>query len=597
MADGKTTNRLAEETSPYLTMHAKDPVDWYPWGLEAFDLARAEDKPIFLSIGYASCHWCHVMQRESFRDQATADILNERFISVKVDREERPDVDAVYMEYVTATTGSGGWPMTVFLTPALLPVFGGTYFPKRSPQHSATAPPAFTDVLADVHEAWRHDRDRTEDAASSARDFLEEAFAPKRPLPLSAELVNRAAEAILSAEDDLHGGFGRAPKFPQAPVVGFLLRHARISGDARTRDAGVRALRAMLRGGIYDQAGGGIARYATDAAWLVPHFEKMLYDNALLLTNLGDAYALHADEEFAFAARQTADFLDRDMPAPGGGFVSALSAETRGVEGATYTWLHEDLQQILSPEELALAKRWLGVNERGNWEGLNILTRSGGRETQAEEVDAVLARLLAARAQRPQPERDTKVLTSWNAMAATGLLHAGMAIDDGSMIADGLALVRMLVSRADTSGGEGSAELVHVLDDPSVAHIRLAEDYAHLAAACVAAYAADGGAEHFDAAEWLFASAMEKFLAGGVIHAVPDETELPVRPLDERDSPIPSASSTLAQVALRLLSLTERDEYRSLAEGILSRTALLASEAPPFGATALTAMLDLLTEE
>lgn len=594
----KTTNRLARETSPYLALHASDPVDWRPWGKPAFEAAAREDRPIYLSAGYASCHWCHVMHRESFRDPDIARTLNERFVPVKVDREERPDVDAVYLAYLTAATGSGGWPMNVFLTPSLLPFFGGTYFPRRAPRHAEGHVPSFPQVLADVDATWHGDRVRAETAAASALGFLSEANRPGPPEAIAPDLVNRAAEAILSAEDELHGGFGQTPKFPQAPVLGFLLRHARSSGDPATRDAAVRALRAIVRGGIYDQAGGGIMRYATDAAWLVPHFEKMLYDSAGLLANLGDAYAITGDDEFAHAARQTAEFLRRDMGAVGGGFASALSAETRGVEGATYTWLHEDLAEALTSDELALAERHLGVSDAGVWHGLNILTRREGRSTEADAVDALLGRILEVRGARPQPERDTKVLTSHNAAAATGLMRAGAAIGDARMRDEGVALTRLLLGRADTGGGGGAApELEHVLDDASVAHVRLAEDYAQLAAACLEAHLADPEGGFLAAATRLHSATAARFLADGAVFATATDSELPFRPLDERDAPSSSASSTFAANGLRLAALTGDGGPRSDAADVLARRVRQAETTPALAAGALAAMIDLLTDE
>jgi len=356
------TNALKDQVSPYLTMHVDDPVDWMPWGPEAFERARVEDRPILLSIGYASCHWCHVMQRESFRDAATAEFLNDHFVSVKVDREERPDVDALYMEYVAAATAGGGWPMTVVLTPQGLPVFGGTYFPltARKGSHS------FMDVLRSMDRTWREDRDKALQTAESTLDFLERRSEPPTSGEIDESTIETAVELLLEREDRDHGGFGTAPKFPQAPVLAFLLRFAEESGDENASRAARAALTAMIRGGIYDQVGGGMYRYATDAEWLVPHFEKMLYDNALLLSTLAVAYEAQPDDEYAHVMRRTAGFLESQMRAADGGYIASLSADTDGVEGATYVWTNSELASVLSADEMDLAREHLGASESGN---------------------------------------------------------------------------------------------------------------------------------------------------------------------------------------------------------------------------------------
>ncbi len=578
-------NRLAGETSPYLAMHAEDPVEWFPWGNEAFQTAAAESRPIFLSIGYSSCHWCHVMQRESFKDDETARMLNDHFLPVKVDREQRPDVDALYMDYVIATTGHGGWPMSVFCTPQKLPVVGGTYFPPRANGQL----PGLDDVMAEVIGAFRRAPDQTDDTAARSLRFLQEHNGPPLSRPITWKVVEDAAEVILRGVDREHGGFGYAPKFPQATVLAFLAAFHRRSGDPEVAYQLRRALEAMLRGGIYDQAGGGLFRYSTDESWLVPHFEKMLYDQALLLSNLAAAIRIEPSEEFEHAIRQTVTFLDREMTAPGGGYRSSLSAETDGVEGATYVWTYEELASLLSAEEMSLAERALGVQEPGNWEGKSILARRDGRAEEADAIDELLSRILAERGHRPQPAPDTKVLTSWNALAARGLLEAGDVLGDSAMVNRGAELASLLLDGA--AAGDG---VVHVLGDPAVAEVRLAEDHALLAAACLTAHEVTGDAGMLEEAERLHAHVLERFSEGGVTYMTPDGTDLPVRPLERSDNPTPSGRATTVENAVRLLRLTGREEYREYAEDAFPHFWSVADNAPSFAGTALVAASEYL---
>jgi uncharacterized protein len=583
-------NRLANETSPYLRLHADDPVDWYPWGTEAFELARDTGRPIFLSVGYASCHWCHVMHRESFRDQATADALNERFVSVKVDRESRPDVDEVYMAYVVAANGHGGWPMSVFLTAQLLPVFGGTYFPPESAHNM----PSFLDVLDEVSGAFG-DRPHVADAtAESAVEYLRAMFAPPLGELPDAALLHRSADEVLRSVDRMHGGFGGAPKFPQAPVTDFLLAYYRLADDERALEAAAAQVRAMVRGGIFDQAGGGIARYTVDDRWLVPHFEKMLYDNAQLLTTLAALHTAAPEAEWAAAMRATADFLDRDLAAPGGAYSSSLSADTLGEEGSTYVWTYDELAAVLSPADLALAEDYLGISLTGNWEdGRTILTRCEGRDNDAESVDRMLATLLAERQQRPQPEVDTKVLVSWNALAARGLLGAGAALENAELTERGVALTRHLLA---TAVGEDGG-VVHLLGDEASAHVRLVEDATSLALAAVLAHEATGDSGLLGSAIELLDHAQSLFAEDGVWYMTPADTELPLRPREQHDSPTPTGASLAALAALRLWRVTGEPRYRALAEDTLARMAPIAERSPFAAGTALAAMCELLGEE
>ena len=580
--------RLRTAHSPYLTLHAEDPVDWYPWGPEAFDEAATRGVPVFLSVGYSSCHWCHVMQRESFRDPETAEYLNDHFVSIKVDREERPDVDSVYMDYVNATAGHGGWPMTVFLTPQALPVIGGTYFPKVAPEGASS----FMEVLHEVSDAFVSRPESVEDAAEFSRRFLEDQAAPGRSSQVTPEIVEGAASAMALRADRVHGGFGQAPKFPMLPVVKFLLHFGSAASDMGADEVARDALRGMLRSGTYDQAGGGLFRYATDEAWLIPHFEKMLYDNALFIHALAQAHAASPDEEFAEGIRQTASFLERDMLLQSGTYAASLSAETDGVEGATYTWTYGDLTGVLSAAELELAEEYLGVVDGGVWEGVNILTRREGREDQAAAVDGALETILSARARRPQPARDGKSLTSWNGMAASALMEAGAVLSDEAMVQQGQRVYEALLAGAASDDG-----VVHVIGDPAVAHVRLLEDYAQLTAAALSAYEVLGDAGCLDTAGELHDAAIDLFAEGSTAYMTADETDLPVRPRERSDSPTPSGASTLAMNALRLAEATADETHTEFAEGILEHWTSTASQASLFAGTALEAMLLLLMRE
>jgi len=579
---------LAAAVSPYLRQHAEDPVAWFAWGPDAFSSAREQQKPIFLSVGYAACHWCHVMHRESFADEATAKALNDGFVAIKVDREELPHVDEVYMSYIVATSGGGGWPMSVFLTPELRPFFGGTYFPAEA----RGGMPAFRDVLSEVARAWSEDRASVEFTAMGAHDYLGAMTAVPRPTELSAQIVGDAAHTVLRFADPVRGGFGAAPKFPQAPVTDFLLAYHNESDDDTALDAVEAALRAMVRGGIYDQAGGGIARYATDAAWLVPHFEKMLYDNAQLLSTLARLHGKRPCDEWAHAMRQTAEFLVRDLSAPAGGFCAALDADTGGIEGAPYVWTRDELAAFLSADELALAEDSLGVTAGGNWEGTTILTRADGRAGDAQAVDALLVRILEQRSLRPQPAVDTKVVTSWNALAARGLIAAGRVLADDSLMRAGLDTVAFLLDSA--VDGE---HVVHVVDDPAVAVVRLAEDYAGLVAACLDAHDATGDREFLARAISLHAEAQRLFVFHGAVWMIPSTTELPVRPRERHDGPTPTGAALMAANALRLSRLAEDPEQHSLARELLERLATDAAEFPLAHGTALEALVGLLGDE
>ncbi|MDW8310432.1 MAG: thioredoxin domain-containing protein, partial [Verrucomicrobiales bacterium] len=432
-------NRLAREKSPYLLQHAHNPVDWYPWGEEAFARARRENKPIFLSIGYSTCHWCHVMERESFENEAIARLLNEHFVSIKVDREERPDVDKIYMTFVQATTGSGGWPLNVFLTPDLKPFYGGTYFPPDNRYGRAS----FPQVLEHIARLWQERRQEIVASAQELSDRLQAALGGPTPGPLllTPDILRAAGRLFKAAYDPQHGGFGGAPKFPQPSVPAFLLRYARRFRDEEAVQMVLHTCERMAAGGIHDQLGGGFARYAVDAQWLVPHFEKMLYDNAQLAQLYLDAFLASGREQFAAIARDTLDYVLRDMTHPDGGFYSAEDADSEGHEGKFYCWTRAELQQLLSPEEFAVATRYFGVTEQGNFldhshpnplPGQNVLSVADPNLDQRERtlLDAAKQKMFAARTRRVRPQRDEKILASWNGLMLGAFARAGAILGE-----------------------------------------------------------------------------------------------------------------------------------------------------------------------
>jgi uncharacterized protein YyaL (SSP411 family) len=440
-------NRLAGETSPYLLQHAENPVDWYPWGPEALERARTEDRPILLSIGYSACHWCHVMAHESFEDGETAALMNRLFVNVKVDREERPDLDAVYMNAVVSMTGQGGWPMTVFLMPDGRPFYGGTYFPPAPRMNM----PAFRQVLAAVDDVWRTKREDVAgmaDKLTSALGAAAEQAASDEPL--TEELLTGALPALRYAFDAEWGGFGTAPKFPPSAALGFLLRvHVRTGdGDALAMARGT--LDAMALGGMHDLVGGGFHRYAVDRVWLVPHFEKMLYDNAQLATAYLEAWAATGETRYRDVAEGTLDYLLRELRLPEGGFASAQDADTDGVEGATYVWTPADLERVLGPKDAAAAAAYYGVTPEGNFEGATIPRMSGDPPPNLADIRG---RLLAARDERPQPGRDDKAVAAWNGLALAALAQGAWRLDRADLLDAAVACAAFLDERMTRPDG------------------------------------------------------------------------------------------------------------------------------------------------
>ena len=561
-------NALARETSPYLLQHRDNPVDWLPWGQQALARAAAEDRPLLVSIGYSACHWCHVMERESFEDEETAQLMNERFVCVKVDREERPDVDAIYMEAVQAMTGHGGWPLNVFLTPEQTPFFGGTYFPPTPRQGM----PGWRQVLAAVAEAWEDRREeiRASGAQMAGRLAGGAALRPS-PEPFPPDAISRAAAALRDGFDSINGGWGRAPKFPAASAIELLL------GTGETTMS-VYTLRSMASGGIFDLVGGGFARYSTDATWTVPHFEKMLYDNALLARAYLHGWQATGDAELRRVCERTLDWLLRDLRGPEGGFMSALDADSEGVEGKFYVWSLEELREALAPADADAAIRWFGASAAGNFEGATIPEDRGPRPDDAAR-DRILATLLEVRSARVWPALDDKRLTAWNALAISALADAGAVLgrtDYLDAARDAAAFVLRCLRDADgrllrtSSGGPG----------------RLAaylEDHAFLLEALLTLYEATGEAYWFTEARALAEVLLARFEDpehGGFFSVADDHERLVARRKDLEDAPIPSGGSSAALGLLRLAALTGDARYEEAALGQLRLLHVVAVKHP-----------------
>ena len=564
-------NRLAGATSPYLQQHQDNPVDWWPWSPEALAEARRREVPILLSVGYAACHWCHVMAHESFEDAETAAVMNEHFVNIKVDREERPDVDAVYMEAVQAMTGHGGWPMTAFLTPAGEPFFCGTYFPPQ-PAHGM---PSFRQVLESVAHAWREQRSEIEAAGA---DIVRQ-LAGRRELPtgeLTEDVLDAAAANLRESYDERFAGFGGAPKFPPSMALEFLLRHHARTGDADSLRMVEATCEAMARGGMYDQLAGGFARYSVDAQWVVPHFEKMLYDNALLLRLYVHWWRATGSETAKRVAVETADFLLRDLRTPEGGFASALDADTDGVEGLTYVWTPDQLVEVLGADDGAWAARQLEVTAAGTFEhGASVLQRL--REPDDPERYAeVRRRLLEARATRPQPARDDKVVAAWNGLAIAGLAEAGALFDRPDYVAAADRCAELMV---EVHWDVQRQRLLRTSRDGAAGtNAGVLEDYADLAEGLLALHQVTGDAGRLDGAAHLLRVVLEHFGDGdgGFYDTADDAEQLVRRPQDPTDNATPAGSSAAAGALLTYAALTGSSRHREAAERALGVVAPLA---------------------
>ncbi|MFD3802033.1 thioredoxin domain-containing protein [Streptomyces sp. NPDC058619] len=596
------SNRLADETSPYLLQHADNPVDWWPWSPEAFAEARERGVPVLLSVGYSSCHWCHVMAHESFEDELTAAYMNEHFVNVKVDREERPDVDAVYMEAVQAATGQGGWPMTVFLTADAEPFYFGTYFPPE-PRHGM---PSFTQVLEGVRAAWVG---RPEEVAEVARRIVRDLAGRqldygKAGTPGAGELA-QALLGLTREYDSVHGGFGGAPKFPPSMVLEFLLRHHARTGAEGALQMAADTCEAMARGGIYDQLGGGFARYAVDREWVVPHFEKMLYDNALLCRVYAHLWRATGSDLARRVALETADFMVRELRTEHGGFASALDADSADpltgehVEGAYYAWTPAQLREVLGEDDADLAAACFGVTEEGTFEhGASVLQLpQDGPAAQARRIASIRERLLAARSQRPAPGRDDKVVAAWNGLAVAALAECGAYFDRPDLVERATEAADLLV-RVHFDVSSGRARLARTSKDGRVgANAGVLEDYGDVAEGFLALASVTGEGVWLEFAGFLVDLVLDLFAAedGSLYDTAHDAEQLIRRPQDPTDTATPSGWTAAAGALLSYAAHTGSQAHRTAAERALGVVHALGPRAPRFighGLAVAEALLD-----
>jgi uncharacterized protein len=559
-------NRLADETSPYLLQHKDNPVDWYPWGEEALELARREDRPILLSIGYSACHWCHVMERESFEDEETAALMNRLFVPIKLDREERPDIDAIYMEACQAMTGSGGWPLNVFLTPEQVPFYAGTYFPPEQ-RHGM---PSWRRVLEAVAEAWEQRREEIRAGAGRIVQRLSGgALLEPSEEPIDPRVLDTAVERLRTGHDRVHGGFGGAPKFPPSDALEFLLRR----GERFVVD---NTLRKMASGGIYDQVGGGFARYSVDERWLVPHFEKMLYDNALLARAYLHGWQVSGDPLFREVAEGTLDWALREMRGPEGGFYSALDADSEGVEGKFYVWSVDELRAALGDDADA-AIAWFGATEAGNFEGANILTRGDGEPP--ERIGEIRRRLYEVRAERVWPGLDDKRLTAWNALMIAALADAGAVLGRPDYLDAAAGAADFLLRELR----DGDGRLLRTWKDGEGRLNAYLQDHAFLVEALLTLYEATFEARWFVAARELADAMIERFAddeRGGFFETSADHEQLVARRKDLEDNPIPAGNSSAAYGLLRLAALSGERSYEERAVGVFRLLSRLLPQHP-----------------
>ncbi|MFT4037548.1 MAG: thioredoxin domain-containing protein [Thermomicrobiales bacterium] len=590
------TNRLASETSPYLLQHAENPVDWYPWGEEALARAQAEDKPILVSIGYSACHWCHVMEHESFENPEIAAQMNAEFINIKVDREERPDLDAIYMTAVQALTGHGGWPMNVFLTPDGTPFYGGTYFPPDDRQGM----PGFPKVLEAVADAYRERREEVDENAEQIREMLRRSA---EDLPdardLESGIADAASEGLARSFDARNGGFGSAPKFPQPAITEFLLRQAKRADDQRAEIMARRSLDRMAAGGIYDQLGGGFARYSVDAVWLVPHFEKMLYDNAQLASAYLAGYQAHHEPRYREVAEQTLEFVTRELTGEHGGFYSTLDADTEGHEGRFYVWTPEEIDAVVPDADAALVKAWFAVTPGGNFEGATVLSTPRGAAAVAteagvseEELQAAIARsvplLLAAREERTRPGRDEKVITAWNGMMLRAFADGGRILNRPDFTETARKNASFLLEKLQRDGvvlrswKDGDARVPGFL-----------EDYALLIDGLLALYRATLEARWLEEALRLTGAMVDRFASAdnaGFFDAAADHGTPITRSRDLHDGATPSGNAVAADVLLRLGTMTGNTAWIARATSLLQALASTMRDHPLAAGRYLTAL-------
>ncbi len=594
-------NKLSATTSPYLLQHAHNPVDWHPWGKEALEIARVENKPIFLSIGYAACHWCHVMAHESFEDPDTAAIMNEHFVNVKVDREERPDLDAIYMQATVAMTGSGGWPMSVFLTPDLKPFYAGTYFPP-TPRHNM---PSFRDVLTGIARTWKEQQAEATRVGDEVSSHLQQALSVNIQTDsgssFTQEHLDAAVQSLLDSYDWGNGGWGSAPKFPQPMTIEFLLRRSRRdSNDEKKADdspalkASLHALKAMARGGMYDVVGGGFSRYSVDNFWRVPHFEKMLYDNALLVRAYLHAWQVTGDLFFKRIVIESLDFIAREMTHPDGGFYSSLDADSEGEEGKFYVWTKAEIREAIANDaDFDLFCAAYNVTEQGNWEGKIVLQRAldssslAARFKLAEE--SVLARiaenhskLLSARAARVRPGTDNKILTSWNGLMLATAAEASRVFSDEPQLKENYSTMAVRSAEFLLTHLRPNGRLKHSWRDGKTTDEVFLEDHAALILGLLELYQTDFDNRWFTTANELAKAMIESFNdpAGGFFDTSNDGETLLLRPKDLQDNATPSGNALACEALLKLAAFTDEGKYRDLAEESLGLVMKMAVRYP-----------------
>jgi hypothetical protein len=596
------TNRLSRETSPYLLQHAHNPVDWYPWGEEALAKAKKENRPLLVSIGYSACHWCHVMEQESFEDSAIAGLMNELFVNVKVDREERPDLDEVYMNAVQLLTGHGGWPLTVFLTPDGEPFFGGTYFPPAD----RYGVPGFPRVLKAVAQAFREKPDEVRKKVEQIQGALKKLSSGRESTrSFSRETLTRAAEHLGQAYDAEDGGLGRAPKFPNVGVFELFLRHYRHGREGRFLEMARHTLSKMALGGIYDHLGGGFHRYSVDDKWLVPHFEKMLYDNAQLLRLYAQAFCLTREPLLLRVAEETAGYLLREMLGPGGGFYSAQDADSEGEEGKFYVWSHEEVVRILGSETAEIFCRLYDVTEQGNFEGRNILHpvlsfEQGARYfgKTVEEIETVVGRakekLFQEREKRIKPFRDEKIIAAWNGLALSGLAEIAKLTGDPETIRGAVATAEFIGSKMTRDG-----RLLHTYKDGVAKLDAYLDDYAFVGVGLVDLFETAHDPSLLARAVRLADVMIEEFWdkkGGGFFYTGESHEKLIARTKPAFDGSIPSGNSAAAQLLLRLYHYTTNEDYLGKAEKLL-KLHYDQIEQQPFGLTHMLAALDFYLEK
>ena len=557
-------NHLAGESSPYLLQHVKNPVDWYPWGDSAFIKARKEDRPIFLSIGYSSCHWCHVMAHESFENEEIAKYLNDNFVSIKVDREERPEIDHIYMQAVQALTGRGGWPLSIFLTPAGIPFFGGTYFPPEN-RHGL---PGFSYILKIMAQAYSQDKTEIEQHGVELQSALQREPGPITVEILTTELLDEAYEKLWLDFDHDNGGFGDAPKFPEAMVLEFLLSTAARKKDKQILDMVELTLRKMANGGIYDQLEGGFHRYSTDNQWRIPHFEKMLYDNAQLGSLYLHAYQATHNELYQKIACETLDYLIKELRSKGGGFYSSQDADSEGLEGKYYTWTRDEINKIVGNEDAENISRYYGVTEAGNFEGRNVLYVTGQTAVDKDFLAGAKAEMSKVRQQRVRPNMDDKIIASWNGLAIRSLCEAAATLERKDYLEAAESCADFIASKMMHNG-----KLSHIYSGGKAGAQRYLEDYALVILGLLDLQAISFSTKYLNLAVSLSDAMIAEFTSSsdGLLYDTPDVSEkLFVRPRNLVDSPIPSGNSAAVRALLYVSALTGGSSYKKIAEHSLA---------------------------